>query len=248
MNQSIYIQATPGVSQGHLDAVGDALDLIQSNFDDANLDYMDTTDWTPTENDYEDVDAEPGEFSSPSWYEQEAMMTNPHHGGRQVDAGRLSGLLSNEPWRETYGDHVDVFVTDRDLTGRGAGGEFLNYVLGGAAAEENPDSVILSTYRLENSPSTSDVTTSTSRSFPEEVMHTLSLHEFGHLFGAPDERRGSSLDYSFEAQAHCANDDMMQPGYSTATLAELTADRIRGEADIYCGECVEDIQEGLEKF
>ena len=248
MSQPIYLQATPGVDRGHLNAVEDALDLIDSNFENSDLDYRDTSGWTPTEEDYERVDAEPGEFSSPGWYERESMVTNPRHGGRQVDAGRLSGLLSNEPWRETYGDHVDVFVTDKDLTGRGADGEFLNYVLGGADAEENPDSIILSTYRLENSPATSDVTTTTSRSFPEEVMHTLALHEFGHLFGAPDEERGTGLDYGFEGQAHCANDDMMQPGYSTGTLAELTADRIRGDASIYCGECAEDIYEGLEDF
>lgn len=247
MSQPIYIQATEGVDEGHLQAVEGALDLIDTQFD-GDIDYSNVSGWRPSRNDYRGVDAEPDEFSSPEWYEQESMVTNPHHGKRQVDADRLSWLLSNEPWRETHGDHVDVYITDKDLTGRGADGNFLNYVLGGADADDNPDSIILSTHRLENSTATNTYTTSTPNSFPEEVMHTLALHEFGHLFGAPDEDRPEyTLDRGFEGQAHCANDDVMQPGYSTETLADLTVDRIE-TGRVYCGDCATDIAEGLEDF
>jgi len=247
MSQPIYIQATEGVKDGHIDAVEGALNVIDSQFD-ADLNYSNVSDWSPSRADYQKVDVEQGEFSSPEWYEQESLVRNPGNGRVQADADRLSWLLSNEPWREAYGDHVDVFMTDRDITGRGADGEFLNYVLGGADAAENPDSIILSTYRLENSQSTNAYTTTTSRTFPEEVMHTLALHEFGHLFGAPDGNRPSStLDRGFEGQAHCANDDVMQPGYSTQTLTDLTLDRFE-TGRVYCGNCATDIAKGLEDF
>lgn len=247
MSQPIYIQATQEVSQGYINAVEDALDLIDTQFD-ADLNYSNVSNWRPSTQDYRGVNAEAGEFSSPEWYEEEATILNPRHGAEQVDADRLSWLLSNEPWREKYGDHVDVYMTDKDLTGRGADGQFLNYVLGGADADENPDSIILSTHRLENSPETNAYNTTTPQSFPEEVMHTLALHEFGHLFGAPNENRPEqSLDRGFEGQAHCANNDIMQPGYSTKTLADLTVDRIQN-GRIYCGDCANDIKRGLESF
>jgi|APHM01.1.fsa_nt_gi hypothetical protein len=255
MSQPIYIQATEGVDDGYVGAVEGALDLIDRGFD-ADFDYSNVSGWRPSRSDYRGVDAEPDEFSSPEWYGKEALgdsrdgsprLIN-QDGDMQVDADRLSWLLSNEPWRETHGDHVDVYITDKDLTGRGSNGEFLNYVLGGADADNNPDSIILSTYRMENSQATNSYTTSTPHSFPEEVMHTVALHEFGHLFGAPDENRPEhTLDRGFEGQAHCANNDIMQPGYSTKTLAELTADRI-GTGAVYCGDCATDIAEGIEDF
>lgn len=248
----IYVQSSNSVDQNYKEIVFTALGMLndQSEYE---IDFRDVDGWTPSRSDYEDVDASPPEFSSSEWYEEVATVNN---GGReQVAIGEMAKLLHDEPWREPeqYGEHVDIFLTGKDITGQGGDGRYLNYVLGGVTGAEDHEkettSVVLSPARLEEAAKSSPYEIRNgNRSLAEHAFLNLSLHEFGHLFGAPNPTRDRGLDFSFEGQPHCSNEDVMQKGESARDIIELTVDILNEDVETYCDDCWEDIQQGISEF
>lgn len=248
----IYVQSTDSVDPKYKEATLDLLDRLD-NISDYDIEFRDVDSWSPSSSDYRGTDFRPPKFSSSQWYEQEATVNN--RGRKQVAVGEMAKLLHDEPWRreDKYGEHVDVFLTGKDITGKGQNGGYLNYVLGGVTGardhEKETTSVVLSPQRLEEAAERSHYSMSGGDvSLSEHAFRTLAAHEFGHLFDAPNPSRGKNLDFSFEGQPHCANNDVMQKGESAMDIIELTVDRLNGDVETYCDDCWDDIQEGIRTF
>lgn len=234
IEKPIYLQKVAEADSHDLGLIQECIQAIEELID-VSFEVRDISDWRPTEKDYEGVNADWPEFSSPEWYQEMAELPERD----QIDAGEVGFQLWREPWRRVYGRHWDVFLTNRDLTSR-SDDEYLNFVVG--AADPKKSTMVLSPYRFK------EAKERLGAKLWKECFKTEAYHEFGHLFNAPDRDRRGSNTLEKSLGYHCRNRDVVRQGLTVPKdWIRMTNDR-KETGVIYCDECIEDMQRYLSKF
>lgn len=174
-------------------------------------------------------DANPAKpFSSPDWYTQEAIKTQPlkrnaGH-GQQVDVSEVMKLFHQEPYQEK--PHWEIFIINHDLNSKDENLKYMNFVFG-ATQPTFPASVqsitrIIAEVRPGN--------------LRNEMIRRLLRHEVGHMFWLPS--RNHNIEQSLGK--HCTNVCTMKQGLSIPEWANLTQEENRRGIK-FCDDCMTDL-------
>jgi len=160
-----------------------------------------------------------GDFSSARWYVDRCLLAN-----RQVNASRLLELIEDEPW-QVEEEHLDLFITSRDITARDSRGQFFNFLFGLSRARLGS---IVSFNRFGRDGSDSDMALA--------AMRLMTRHEFGHVLGLVNSGVTNSDPRSDLYRGHCLNTCTMKQVVSVPETEDLVH-LLVSQGDLFCADC-----------
>ena len=216
--REIFLMNQEGVSKDDKRAVIDGIKELVS-FSGVNLNMRAFGVWRNKEYIKERILQE---FQSIDWYVENARQTNPNN--YQLNVDTLLWTLYVEPWR--YFDkggkpHYDIVVLNEDLHSKDC-----NYVIGLSMREIG---TALSTMRFGE----------LNRRERYECVKTETIHELGHTFGLPNEKRPGLVE---SLGTHCGNVCVMRQGLDVPQdWIKMSHDRIKHGA--LCPDCKAELKE-----
>lgn len=159
-----------------------------------------------------------GDFSSARWYIDQCLLNN-----RQVNANRLLELLQDEPWQAEE-EHLDLFITSRDITARDSRGQFFNFLFGLTRAGLGS---VVSFHRFGRDGSDSEMALA--------AMRLLTRHEFGHVLGLVGSNATNSDPRADLYRGHCLNACTMRQVVSVPEAEHMVRSLDRDK--LFCDNC-----------
>lgn len=177
-----------------------------------------------------------GAYSSPDWYQEQAMTGRDRGFGLQVSAADLDALLRNEPYQR-QNPHMDVLVVGKDMTTT-MNNTDNNFIFGYGPYPNN----IISVKRFLN--------WFKDPALRQKCISILSAHEFGHNLGLV--RRNFNIGDERYKRGHCNGKVgpclMEQVNVPGARNIDVQARLLWGRNKLLCPDCSDEVKFKKEFF